>query len=140
MNINENLLSSLSEETNREIEEKASKKTLLLPKGSSLKRDFLAEDFRDQIENIYEAIIVMSQRARQIGQKQARIIEQFLAAKVRSDSDDVEEDAPVARPFEDDDEDAPRLPQFEKPTVLAMNELLKGDLKYRNKDEDVKKS
>jgi DNA-directed RNA polymerase subunit K/omega len=141
MNINENLLSSLSEETNREIEENAARKKPLLPKGSSLKRDFLAEDFRDQIENIYEAIIVMSQRARQIGQKQARIIEQFLAAKVRSDNDDIEEDAPVAaRPFEDDDDDAPRLPQFEKPTVLAMNELLKGDLKYRNKNENVKKS
>jgi DNA-directed RNA polymerase subunit K/omega len=140
MNLNENLLSSLSEETNREIEESTTKKTLILPKGSSLKRDFLAEDFRDQIENIYEAIIVMSQRARQIGQKQARIIEQFLAAKVRSDNDEVEDDAPVARPIEEDDDDAPRLPQFEKPTVLAMNELLKGDLKYRNKDEDVKKS
>jgi DNA-directed RNA polymerase subunit K/omega len=105
-----------------------------------LKRDFLAEDFRDQIDNIYEAIIVMSQRARQIGQKQARIIEQFLAAKVRPESEEVEEEIPTRRPFEDDDDDTPRLPQFEKPTVLAMNELLMGDLKYHTKDEDAKKS
>lgn len=140
MNVNENLLSSLSEETNREIEEHAAAKAPREPKGSPLKRDFLAEDFRDQIDNIYEAIIVMSQRARQIGQKQARIIEQFLAAKVKPDSDEVEEEVPVARPMEEDDEDNPRLPSFEKPTVLAMNELLKGDLRYHFKEEDAKKS
>lgn len=140
MNANENLLSSLSEETNRELEEQSARKARREPKASPLKRDFLAEDFRDQIDNIYEAIIVMSQRARQIGQKQARVIEQFLASKIKPDSEEIEEEVPVRRPLDEDDDDAPRLPQFEKPTVLAMNELLKGDLKYNVKDEDAKKS
>ncbi len=134
MEINENLLSSLSEETNREIQQQTAAKKLREAKTSNLKRDFLAEDFRGKIDNIYEAIIVMSQRARQIGQKQAGVIEQFLASKIKPDSDDTEEEVPAKKPLEEDDDDAPRLPEFEKPTILAMNELLKGELKYQTKE------
>lgn len=134
MSLNENLLSSLSEETNREIEEQNRPQHARPWRTVSLKRDFLAEDFRDKIDNIYEAIIVMSQRARQIGQSQARVIEQFLASKIKPDSEELDEEVPAKRPFEEDDEDAPRLPEFEKPTILAMNELFKGDLKYQHKE------
>ncbi|RJP80162.1 MAG: hypothetical protein C4524_03710 [Candidatus Zixiibacteriota bacterium] len=133
MNLNENLLSSLSEETNREMEQQAAPKAPRESRNPSLKRDFLAEDFRENVDNIYEAIIVMSQRARQIGQKQARVIELFLASKAKPDSDEVDDEAPAHR-IEDEDEDAPRLPDFEKPTVLAMNELHKGYLKFRYKE------
>ncbi len=135
MEMNENLLHSLSEETNREIQEQNQRAAQREPKGTPLKRDFLAEDFRDRIDNIYEAIIVMSQRARQIGQKQARVIENFLQSKARPDSgEETEEEIAARRALLDEDDEAPRLPEFEKPTVLAMNELMKGDVKYHVKE------
>lgn len=134
MNINENLLGSLSEETNGEIDETAAAKPVRDPKLDPLRRDVLAEDFRGKIDNIYEAVIVLSQRARQIGQAQAGVIEQFLASKIKPDTDENEEEVPAKKPLEVDDEDAPKLPKFEKPTILAMNELLKGEIAYKVKE------
>lgn len=127
----DNLLSSLSEETNREMEKTDEPVKLRESDEETVRRDFLAEDFHERTENIYEAIIVMSQRARQLGQRQARIIEQFMASKVRSDDDEEEEE--IVRPLDDDD-DTPRLPRFEKPTVLAMNEMYKKGIKYDVKE------
>jgi DNA-directed RNA polymerase subunit K/omega len=127
-----NWLSSLSEETNRQMEEM---RKPLQKKGDSsdtLRRDYLAEDFYEQAANIYEAIIIMSKRARQLGQRQTRIIEQFIASKMRPDDDENEDE--YVRPFDDDDEDAPRLPKFEKPTILAMNEMHQGKIKYKYKE------
>ncbi len=134
MSMNENLLSSLSEETHRELEKQTETIRFQDRKQDPIKRDILAEDFRDKIDNIYEAIIVIAQRARQIGQKQSRIIEHFLASKKPQDTtDDAEDEAPRRKPAEDDD-DEPRLPKFEKPTILAMNELLRGEVKYEIKE------
>jgi DNA-directed RNA polymerase subunit K/omega len=133
----ENLLSSSSEGTDREqngFEESVPKPS---EKPQGLRRDFLAEDFLGKAQNIYEAIIVMSKRARQIGQKQAHIIEEHMATKMQnSDSDDSEgEEGDIVRKplIDEDDDDAPKFPKFEKPTVLAMNELHSGDLKYEKK-------
>lgn len=128
----ENLLSSLSEEINLELERARRIKKLPLSDSDKVRRDFLAEDFQDQAPNIYEAIIVMSQRARQIGQKQARIIEQFMASRMRNDESEEEEE--VVRSIDDDDDDEPRVPKFEKPTILAMNEMHLGEIKYRKND------
>ena len=132
----ENLLSSLSEETRYDIgindlQKKASAEQ---DKEGVLRRDLLSEDFRDDYPNIYEAIIVMSKRARQIGQRQARIIEQFMAAKAKPDDDDEDDEDIPLRSLDDDDEDGPKLPRFEKPTVIAMNEMKKGELKYEDKE------
>jgi DNA-directed RNA polymerase subunit K/omega len=133
MSLNENLLSSLSEETHRELEKQTETIRFQDRKSDPIQRDLLAEDFRDKIDNIYEAIIVIAQRARQIGQKQSRIIEHFLASKKPQETDDAEEEAPRRKPTDEDD-DEPRLPKFEKPTILAMNELLKGEIKYDIKE------
>lgn len=130
----ENLLSSLSEETNREMERDEQPQGFPASKPESVRRDFLSEDFHESTPNIYEAIIVMSQRARQLGRRQARIIEQFMASKIRPDSDEDDEEEPVKPSIEDDDEDAPKLPKFEKPTILAMNEMHKGTIKYEVKE------
>lgn len=127
----DNLLSSLSEETNREMEKEEKPVKFQESDVETVRRDFLAEDFHERTENIYEAIIVMSQRARQLGQRQARIIEQFMASKVRPDDEEEEEE--VVRPLDEDD-DAPRLPRFEKPTILAMNEMFKKGIKYDIKE------
>ena len=126
----ENLLSSLSEETNREMEKEGKPHSFPEKKAESVRRDFLAEDFKDKIPNIYEAIIVMSQRARQLGRKQTRIIEQFIAAKARPDTDEEEDEEPVRSFIDEDDEDAPKLPKFEKPTILAMNAMHEGLINY----------
>ena len=133
MGMNENLLSSLSEETHRELEKKTETIHFQDRRNDPIKRDILAEDFRDKIDNIYEAVIVIAQRARQIGQKQARIIEHFLASKKPQEMDDADDDTPRRKSVEED-EDEPRLPKFEKPTILAMNELLKGEVKYEIKE------
>lgn len=126
----ENLLSSLSEETNREMEKEDQPPKFPERKTESVRRDFLAEDFKEKIPNIYEAIIVMSQRARQLGRKQTRIIEQFIAAKARPDTDEDEDEEPVRSFIDEDDEDAPKLPKFEKPTILAMNAMHEGLINY----------
>jgi DNA-directed RNA polymerase subunit K/omega len=127
----DNLLGSLSEETNREMKKADKPVKLRESEEDSVRRDFLAEDFHDCTPNIYEAIIVMSQRARQLGQRQARIIEQFMASKVRPDDEDEEEE--IVRPLDEDD-DSPKLPKFEKPTVIAMNEMFKNNIKYEKEE------
>ena len=133
MSINENLLGSLSEENAEESQAADLEQRLRDAKAEALRRDLLAEDFRDRVQNIYEAIIVLSQRARQIGQQQANIIEQFLSSKVKPETDENEEEVPVKKTLEDD-EDSARLPKFEKPTVLAMNELLREGINYKIKE------
>ena len=133
MSINENLLGSLSEETSEESQAADLEQRLREARAEALRRDLLAEDFRDRVQNIYEAIIVLSQRARQIGQQQANVIEQFLSSKVKPETDENEEEVPAKKTLEDDD-DSPRLPRFEKPTVLAMNELLREGINYKLKE------
>jgi len=133
MSINENLLGSLSEENGEESQAADLERRLREARAEALRRDLLAEDFRGRIQNIYEAIIVISQRARQIGQQQANVIEQFLSSKVKPETDENEEEATVKKTLEDD-EDSARLPKFEKPTVLAMNEMLREGINYKFKD------
>jgi DNA-directed RNA polymerase subunit K/omega len=132
----DNLLSSLSEETQMEMEKGQTQPITPEEKQESVRRDFLAEDFRERVNNIYEAIIVMSQRARQIGQKQARIVEQFMSSKVRTEDDDDEAVEVIKPSLEDDDDDEPSLPRFEKPTITAMNEMFRGDLKFNRSEEE----
>lgn len=131
----ENLLSSLSEETKFDIGSEKQQQAPAGEEAEAIRRDLLAEDYRKSHPNIYEAVIVMSQRARQIGQKQARIIEQFMSTKNRTEDDDEDDDEIIIRSIEDDDEDGPQLPRFEKPTILAMNEMYNGLLKLNTKEE-----
>ncbi|MFH1863223.1 MAG: hypothetical protein ABH878_10485, partial [bacterium] len=74
-----------------------------------------------------------SQSARQIGQRQAKYIEQFMASLAKPDSEENEEEE-TPRKFAEDDDDAPELPQFEKPTVLAMNEMKSGIIRHHYKE------
>ena len=66
----DNLLSSLPEENEAEPKVSTQQEESLEAEEGELRRDLLAEDFRDLHPNIYEAIVIMSQRAREIGQKQ----------------------------------------------------------------------
>jgi len=128
----DNLLSSLPDETEPQSEVKQQQRKSTATE-EELRRDLLSEDFNEHYPNIYKTIVVISQRARQIGQKQGRIVDQFMAAKARPDDDD-DDDEEIFRSLEDDDEEAPRLPRLEKPTVTAMNEMYRGLLEF-NKEE-----
>jgi DNA-directed RNA polymerase subunit K/omega len=89
---------------------------------------YFPEDFVHETANIYETVLVIAQRARQIGELQKRLIDRHLgqtemleqaAARARSeDSDEVIEPEPLDRP----------APKFEKPVILAMQERRDGDI------------
>ena len=78
------------------------------------------EDFDKQTDNIYEAVMVLSRRARKIGADQKLEIERFLT-NVEAEEENEEE-------VEVKDE-VVRV-QLEKPTIIAVNELKRGDLEF----------
>lgn len=84
---------------------------------------FLAEDFHGKADNVYEAIVAIARRARQIGEDQRKEMDDYLSQvemleKFQEDEENFEE--PV-RPHE------PVL-QFEKPTILALREMISDKL------------
>ncbi|MBU0692844.1 DNA-directed RNA polymerase subunit omega [bacterium] len=91
---------------------------------------FHPEAFIDKADSIYEAVLIISRRARQIGELQKRRIDRHLgqtemleqaAARARAEEgDDVVEPEPIDRSHI----------QFEKPVVLALREMLAGEIEY----------
>jgi DNA-directed RNA polymerase subunit K/omega len=84
---------------------------------------FLGEDFYRHADNVYEAIIAIARRARQIGEEQRKEMDAYLSQVEMLDKFQEEEEGyeePV-RPHE------PVL-QFEKPTILALREMVAGKL------------
>jgi len=92
--------------------------------------EYFPEHFLGRGVNIYEVVLVIAQRARQIGELQKRQIDRHLgqtemleqqAARARAEeSDDVFEPEPIDRP----------VPRFEKPVVLAMEEMRQENTKF----------
>jgi DNA-directed RNA polymerase omega subunit len=94
------------------------------------KETFHPEDFADRAESIYEAVLVIARRARQIGELQKRRIDRHLGQ-----TEMLEQAAARARAEEGDDVVEPeRLDrahiQFEKPVVLSLKELIAGEIDY----------
>jgi DNA-directed RNA polymerase omega subunit len=85
--------------------------------------EYFPEDFLEGTSSIYEAVLVIAKRARQISEMQKRLIDRHLgqtemleqaAARARAEeSDDVVEPEPIDRP----------VPKYEKPVVLSMREM-----------------
>lgn len=86
--------------------------------------EYFPEDFLEGTSSIYEAVLIIARRARQVGELQKRQIDRHLgqteileqaAARARAeDSDDVlEPPEPIDRP----------VPKFDKPVVIAMREM-----------------
>jgi DNA-directed RNA polymerase subunit K/omega len=86
--------------------------------------DFFPEDFlTGGASSIYETVLVIARRSRQISELQKRQIDRHLgqtemleqaAARARTeDTDDYVEPEPIDRP----------VPRFEKPVLLAMHEM-----------------
>ena len=92
--------------------------------------NFQPEDFLPRAENIYEAVLTISKRARQIGELHKRHIDRYLgqtemleqaAARARADdSDELPEIEPI---------DRPKL-HFEKPVMLSMREMKEGTIEH----------
>ncbi|RPH94903.1 hypothetical protein EHM69_06170 [candidate division KSB1 bacterium] len=88
--------------------------------------DYFPEDFLDGTASIYEVVLVIAKRARQVSEIQKRQIDRHLgqtemleqaAARARAeDSDEVVEPEPIDRP----------VPRFEKPVGVSMREMKEG--------------
>ncbi|MFZ5433395.1 MAG: DNA-directed RNA polymerase subunit omega [Calditrichota bacterium] len=92
--------------------------------------EYFPEDFLDKGTNIYEIVLVIAQRARQISELQKRQIDRHLgqtemleqaAARARAEeSDEAFEPEPIDRP----------VPKFDKPVVLSMDEMKQGKVEF----------
>ncbi|MBU0507382.1 DNA-directed RNA polymerase subunit omega [bacterium] len=92
--------------------------------------EYFPEHFLGRGFNIYEVVLIIAQRARQVGEIQKRQIDRHLgqtemleqaAARARAEeSDDVYEPEPIDRP----------VPKFDKPVILAMEEMRQGNTKF----------
>ncbi len=81
-------------------------------------------------ENIYEAIVVLSKRARQINEElKIQLNEQLESFSTRSDSDEEVESNPEQERISIEFE------KLDKPTQAALADLLGDKLEYRYKDE-----
>jgi DNA-directed RNA polymerase subunit K/omega len=96
-----------------------------------MKDNYFAEDFLTGDITIYETVLVIAQRARQVSELQKRRIDRHLgqtemleqaAARARAeDSDDmIEPPEPIERP----------VPKFEKPVVISMREMKEGKVDF----------
>jgi DNA-directed RNA polymerase subunit K/omega len=94
-------------------------------------KDYFPEDFLDAgAANIYETVLVIAKRSRQVGELQKRQIDRHLgqtemmeqaAARARTEeTDDYIEPEPIDRP----------VPRFEKPVILAMQEMREGAIEF----------
>jgi hypothetical protein len=80
---------------------------------------FLAEDFHGNADNIYEAIVAIARRARQIGEEQRREMDAYLSQvemleKFTEDEENYDEPVRQHEP----------VLQFEKPTILSLREMI----------------
>ncbi len=89
------------------------------------------ESFVGKAENVYEAVLIISRRARQIGELQKRRVDRHLgqtevleqaAARARAESgDDSVEIEEIER----------EKIQFTKPIVLALGEMVEDKIEWR---------
>jgi len=92
---------------------------------------FHPENFVEKAGNIYEAVLVIARRARQIGELQKRRIDRHLgqtemleqaAARARAENgDEAVEPEPLDRSHL----------EFEKPVVISLKEMHEGRISYQ---------
>jgi DNA-directed RNA polymerase omega subunit len=87
------------------------------------------DEIEKHAENVYEAIVMIAKRARQINDEQKRVMEMELSA-----DEEVEDSFDEEQPSEPVEQSYVRLP---KPTRIALQEMLAGKLKaeYDNEEE-----
>jgi DNA-directed RNA polymerase subunit K/omega len=104
---------------------------------TEINKQYGPEDFRGATENVYEAILVIAKRSRQVGELQKRQIDRYLgqtemaeqaAAQARAEDS---EDAAI--PVEPEPVDRPDF-KFEKPVICALRELKDQKVDYYYED------
>ena len=91
------------------------------------------DEVTQKVENIYEAIIIIAKRARQVNDEQKRYIESELA--IDADNDEYGDDDE----YEINKENIGEFIQLPKPTRVAISEFLTGKLnhEYLTRNEDA---
>lgn len=90
------------------------------------------EELKKHSTNIYEAIMIIAKRARQINDDQKRLIEQETGYDSNMDNvndDDTDDDA--AENAEERQVQPVKYIKLPKPTTLALEEMMLGRLNYR---------
>ena len=98
------------------------------------------EDLKKHSSNIYEAIMIIAKRARQINDEQKRLIEQETGYDSSMDSindDDADDDGESAEERLAQPVKYIKLP---KPTTLALDEMMSGRLNYRYAEKPADES
>lgn len=88
------------------------------------------DELEKRAENIYEAIVMIARRARQINDMQKKMLEDQVEAA--ADEDEIDEDIDMDRV----DRQYLKLP---KPTTIALQEMMEGKLskEYPEKDDQT---
>lgn len=87
-------------------------------------------DLDKYVDSVYEAIIVVAKRAKQINDEQKRLIE--MEYGYDDDSDNYDEDE-LSETDRVSDREYLKLP---KPTTVALKEMLNGQLKFEYLNRD----
>jgi hypothetical protein len=81
--------------------------------------------------NIYEAVVIASQRARQINNDNRLQFNQLMSTIIPTDEDEFEE-----RGNPEQEKISILFEKREKPHLLALNELINKEFEYRYKDAE----
>ncbi|MDZ7294164.1 MAG: DNA-directed RNA polymerase subunit omega [candidate division KSB1 bacterium] len=91
------------------------------------------EDIEKHAESVYEAVVIIAKRARQINDEQKQLVEREMRELMADTKDDLLDDdqprEPIHRPFM-------RLP---RPTTQALQEFLEGKLRYTYVEREEEK-
>jgi len=100
------------------------------PREPEVKLDWLVQDFEGITDSVYEGIMIAAHRARQIGRRQKQEIDAFNATIETTEITNSEEE----------ESDQPGVDHFHhvKPTILALNELKKGEINYHYQEKTKK--
>lgn len=85
------------------------------------------EEFEKQASNIYEAIIIMAKRAKQINELQKRVLERQNDSQMREEDYD---DEGVSKDLVEH-----QFLKLPKPTTIALQEMLEGKLTFEYPEE-----
>ncbi|MDZ7316724.1 MAG: DNA-directed RNA polymerase subunit omega [candidate division KSB1 bacterium] len=84
------------------------------------------EKLTEKCSSIYEAVVIIARRARQINEMQRRLIEQqVVTGSSEAKDSDEDEDMPLDRDYIDG-----QYLKLPKPTTIALKEMLEGKLSF----------
>jgi len=89
------------------------------------------EELEKQASNIYEAIVVIAKRARQINDEQKRFLEQELGFDSTLEGPSSEENDEDSDLLAEDRQPSPaKYIKLPKPTTVSLEEMMAGKLKF----------